>query len=222
MVHRGSLRLIRAVLHTSLTSKLSSRSSSPATHHSTRCPESGYTSIMTRHILFDPTNEAAFLELRGRYDWMLLQNSSVHCVDDVQVLATSAEILERLNYLVVRMDAATWPNAAAMHDSFASALSFPNSYGRNLDALNDALGDVAEFSFGSNPEKSGTVLTIANFDAAPDLPAACAALDIFARQARRGLLVGHPMLCVVVTERQLPPVGAMPVYPSTLLTPLSR
>lgn len=51
-----------------------------------------------------------------------------------------------------------------MHAAFAASMSFPDYYGKNLDALDDVLSDVATFSYGCDPAAAGTVLAIADFD----------------------------------------------------------
>ncbi len=44
----------------------------------------------------------------------------------------------------VFLDGAKIDSTADLHSIFAEALSFPEYYGKNLDALHDALTDIAE------------------------------------------------------------------------------
>ena len=44
----------------------------------------------------------------------------------------------------ITIDCAAISDRGAFHDSFSSALSFPNWYGRNLDALHDCLAAISE------------------------------------------------------------------------------
>jgi hypothetical protein len=46
-------------------------------------------------------------------------------------------------YDVVEFDASSWATADQMFDCVAAALHFPQYFGRNLDALNDCMRDVA-------------------------------------------------------------------------------
>lgn len=46
--------------------------------------------------------------------------------------------------VTIKLDAKDFENAAQVHDYLAEQLEFPRYYGRNLDALNDCLGDICE------------------------------------------------------------------------------
>jgi hypothetical protein len=119
-------------------------------------------------------------------------------------------------YHIVRLDAGEWATEATMHHALAEALDFPDYYGKNLDALNDCLGDVASLAYGSREGATGLVLALDRFDRfMRQLPrAAPIVLDIFASQARVAALIGHRMLCLVRSDDPdlfVPPVGAMSV-----------
>ncbi|MGB2721931.1 MAG: hypothetical protein WBC54_19480 [Rhodococcus sp. (in: high G+C Gram-positive bacteria)] len=89
----------------------------------------------------------------------------------------------------------------------------------NLDALNDCLGDVGRYSYGSESSSAGTVLAIAGFDSLLDIdrPTALGVLDVFARQARLSALYGHAMLCLVETAGdELGKVGGTDVSQATV------
>jgi hypothetical protein len=75
-----------------------------------------------------------------------------------------------------------------MHRDIARTLDFPDYYGRNLDALNDCLGDVACGAYGVRPNVTGLVLVLQSYDqfAARSADTAHELLGIFATQARRG------------------------------------
>ena len=45
---------------------------------------------------------------------------------------------------IVLLDGNQIKNISDLHETFASALGFPGYYGRNLDALHDALTDITE------------------------------------------------------------------------------
>jgi hypothetical protein len=75
-------------------------------------------------------------------------------------------------------------------------------YGRNLDALNDCLRDVATFDYGSDPDSTGTVVAFRHYDqiVSMDSDRAQAVLDIFTDRARDGLLIGHRMMVLVQSD----------------------
>ncbi|BAH56153.1 barstar family protein [Rhodococcus opacus] len=165
--------------------------------------------------MFDPTDRDLFNEQRQRFDWSLLQNGNVYRYDTAFQLDSACTRLTDLGYLVHHIEAELWTTVADMHTAFANAMSFPAYYGRNLDAFNDVLRDVAMFDYGSDPTSSGTVLAIADYDtlAGIDRRTAGEVLDIFAFQARLAALYGHPMLCLAEsTVTDYPPVGGRPVY----------
>jgi hypothetical protein len=168
---------------------------------------------MTRRPLFDPTDVETFRERTGRYDWHLLRSSPVHRVDTSDELRVAADRLAELGYAVHRLAGAGWRTRDDVYAALAAALSFPGYQGRNLDALDDCLRDVAEFEYGGDPAAAGTVLAIDDGDrlAAVGPGFAHALLDVFAGAAQYAALLGHPMLCVVATTADLAPVGARPV-----------
>ncbi|HEY3957829.1 MAG TPA: barstar family protein [Streptosporangiaceae bacterium] len=167
---------------------------------------------MTRALVFDATVRD-FAQQWERLDWQLLQSSSVHRFRSDDELERTADGLARLGYVVHRLDAGSWRHEDKMHAALATELEFPSYYGRNLDALNDAFMDVAEYRYGGDPSTTGTVLAIARYGqfASQNPKLAHALLEIFANNARRGLLVGHPMLCLISTIHDFPAVGATPI-----------
>jgi Barstar (barnase inhibitor) len=167
---------------------------------------------MTRSLVFDAT-APDFADQWQRLDWQLLQNSSVHRYSSDNEMERTAIGLAGLGYVLHYFDAGNWRHDEEMHTTLAAELQFPNYYGRNLDALNDAFRDVAEYRYGSDSSATGTVFALSKYEPFtlqnPDL--ARTFLDIFAVNARYGLLVGHPMLCLIGSTREFPEVGATPV-----------
>lgn len=175
--------------------------------------------VSSRAVTFDPTDHELFVVQAQGFDWQLLQNGSVHRYGDRFGLDTASAHLAELGYMVHSLDADPWLDTADMHTALATALSFPGSYGRNLDALNDCLGDVGRYSYGSESNSAGTVLAIAGFDSLLDIdrPTALGVLDVFARQARLSALYGHAMLCLVETPSdELGKVGGTDVSQATV------
>ncbi|UTT51201.1 barstar family protein [Rhodococcus gordoniae] len=170
---------------------------------------------MTRNAVFDPTDRALFGEQQQRFDWSLLQLGNVVRYETAFQLTSACARLTDLGYITHEIDAATWTTVEDMHTTFAQTMSFPAYYGRNLDAFNDVLRDVATFDYGSDPVSTGTVLAIAHYDTLVDLDRYTAekVLHIFAVQARMAGLYGHPMLCLVHTQAtDLGRVGGVVVH----------
>ncbi|MDZ7917434.1 MAG: barstar family protein [Rhodococcus sp. (in: high G+C Gram-positive bacteria)] len=174
---------------------------------------------MARKVVFDPTERELFDEQRQGFDWTLLQSGFVFRYTTRFQLDRACTRLTDLGYLVHELDAREWTSVEDMHTAFAASLSFPHYYGKNLDAFNDVLRDVATFSYGSDPATAGTVLAIANFDALLhiDHRTGRTILEIFASQARLAALYGHPMLCLVeTTASDLGKVGDVDIYEGTV------
>jgi RNAse (barnase) inhibitor barstar len=98
----------------------------------------------------------------------------------------------------------------------AQGLGFPDYFGRNLDALNDCMRDVASCEYGWRPDATGLVIVLRAFDAFARLDRRTAQimLDILADQARAAILIGNRIICLVQSddpELTCEPVGAMPV-----------
>jgi len=152
----------------------------------------------------------------GGKDWALFQNGHVHLYWRAQVLDETISWLSANGYQIFAIDAAHWADAADMHSDLGRALDFPNYYGRNLNALNDCLRDVALYEYGAQRDSAGTVLVLNHFDsfARADREVAQALLDICAGVARMANLVGHRMLCLVQSDDpgiEFEPVGATSV-----------
>jgi hypothetical protein len=170
-------------------------------------------------LVFDAT-APDFAQQWQRLDWQLLQNSSVHRYRSNHEMELTATGLAQLNYAIHHLDAGNWRHEDEMHTTLAAELNFPSYYGRNLDALDDVFRDIAEYRYGSDPRTTGTALVLAGYGlfTLRNSKLAHALLEVFARNARNGLLVGHPMLCLISAEDDFPPVGATPVVLS--LAPL--
>ncbi|MFD4553922.1 barstar family protein [Streptomyces sp. NPDC058469] len=120
------------------------------------------------------------------------------------------------DYQVVILDAGQWTAEADMHRDVASALDFPDYYGRNLDALNDCLRDVESFEYGSTRDTTGLVIVFTDYDhfARAEPRAAHTVLNILADRARSAALFGHRIMGLVHSNDpniEFDPVGAMPV-----------
>ena len=149
-------------------------------------------------------------------DYRLAVRGPVTLFHDRGVLDEAVTWLRGHGYRVARADAGRWTSAGDMHDGLASALDFPAYYGRNLDALEDCLRDVAAGDYGWEPGDTGLALVLGGFDryAEREPRVAHALLDIFTTRSRAATLVGHRLLCLAQTDDPglaLPEVGATPV-----------
>ncbi|QAY69487.1 barstar family protein [Xylanimonas protaetiae] len=156
---------------------------------------------------FDPSDDAPQL------DFVLLSSGPASLFWDPSVLDSACATLTSLGYHLVQLDAGAWDDKVAMLDGVAEALSFPGYFGRNLDALNDCLFDVASGDNWVPEEAAGLVLVLTGFDsfATKDADAAHALVDIYAAQSRYAMLFGRRMLCLLQSDDprlELPLVGS--------------
>ena len=63
-------------------------------------------------------------------------------------------------YDVKEFDAGWWKSDADMYADMALRLDFPDYFGRNLDALNDCMSDVASGDYGWRAETTGLVIVL--------------------------------------------------------------
>lgn len=155
-------------------------------------------------------------EMTHVVDFNLVQNTFVTMFWRPTLLDQTVEWLRGHLYDVVEFDAAAWGSAVDMYDDFSLALNFPDYFGRNLDALNDCMGDVASGDYGWRQDATGLAIVLRAFDtfATMDRATAQTVLDIFASQARSALLIGNRIICLVQSDDPrlaFEPVGAMPV-----------
>jgi RNAse (barnase) inhibitor barstar len=149
-------------------------------------------------------------------DFRLVSNGFVTLFRSRAIFASTTAWLADHGYRIVTVDATAWTTDADLHRELAAALDFPAYYGSNLDALDECLGDVAAYAYGSSRDATGLVLVFEHYNAfathRPDT--AHAVLDSFARRARDAALIGHRMLCLVRSDDpnlRFAPVGATPV-----------
>lgn len=143
-------------------------------------------------------------------------NSPVTMFHRLDVLAETLTWLRSHRYEIVELDASTWVSEAGMLGDMARRLDFPDYFGHNADALDDCLGDVASGEYGWDVSATGLVVLLRRFDAyvRTNHRSAQKLLDILSRNARKGLLIGNRLLCVVQTDdpqSSFEPVGAMSV-----------
>jgi hypothetical protein len=146
----------------------------------------------------------------------LLTNTSVTLFWRPQILNETTAWLSDHGYQVTRFDAAAWSTEHDLHRDVATTLSFPDYYGRNLDALNDCMRDVVSQDYGWAPNTTGLALVFIGYDAftARCPRAAHIVLDIMADHSRAAALFGRRLMCLVHSNDpniRFEPVGATPV-----------
>ena len=143
-----------------------------------------------------------------RLDFNLLQNGSVHLYHRSAVLFEDAEWLKNHDYQLDNFDCSKWETEEAMHVDLGSRLGFPDYYGKNLDALNDCLRNIAV-------SDSGRVLLFHRYDVfTANLPkVAWHVLDIIDRNSWLHLLFGRRLFALVQSDNpsiEFPPIGSRP------------
>jgi hypothetical protein len=130
-----------------------------------------------------------------------------------EVLRSNVAWLSDHGYRVVHLEASRWRIEQDVHADLALALNFPDYYGRNLDALNECLSDVAGCDYGFSEADAGLVLVMRGIDRfmqrQPRL--ALDLMDAVVGTARGAALFGHRILCLVQSDDpnlEIPPIGA--------------
>lgn len=143
-------------------------------------------------------------------DKQLLQNGPIILYFQRRILEESAEWFGQQNYKVVTFDCRQWKSREDFFTDVSQRLNFPEYFGRNLDAFNDCLSEIAL------PERRGTVLVFLRFEtfAARHPQFAWAVLDIIATNAYHFLLDAYQLIALVQSDDPklaFQPVGARPV-----------
>ncbi len=120
-------------------------------------------------------------------------------------------------FAVASFDCARWGDGELFHDDLAAGLGLPGYYGRNLDALDELLIEVADGRVGFAVDRRGAVVVLRRFDQlhTADRARAHSVLDIFYRAAIEGLVGGRPMACLVHSDDP----GLQPISVGQVLVP---
>jgi RNAse (barnase) inhibitor barstar len=102
--------------------------------------------------------------LGNRLDFEIARDGFVRRLRDDAALRNAETWLRREGYRVIELDAGAWQEDKQMHIAFAAALQFPSHFGKNLDALNDCMSDVAEADYGWDATETGIVLILSGFE----------------------------------------------------------
>jgi len=136
-------------------------------------------------------------------DWIILRDGGVALYRRPEILAQDLHWLKSKGYRIISFDAGQWSSEDQMHDALKSALSFPDYYGKNLDALDECVcGDLVV------PDEGGLVLVMRQYDrfakneVRPNGARSFAetVLDIFTRAVRYHMLFGRRLLILVQSD----------------------
>ncbi|WP_049973411.1 barstar family protein [Curtobacterium sp. B18] len=134
----------------------------------------------------------------NRLDFEIARDGFVRRLQGDAAVRNAETWLRREGYRVIELDAGTWREDKQMHIAFATALQFPSHFGKNLDALNDCMSDVAEADYGWDATETGLVLILSGFDDFAQLPRiADHVTQILGRQGRYAALFGNRLLTIL-------------------------
>jgi hypothetical protein len=143
-------------------------------------------------------------ESGNRLDWKILRDGSIALYWRREFLDGDINWFHQENYQVFLFDCGRWATSEEMYADFERTLAFPTYFGRNLDALDDSLGDLPV------PDVGGIAFALTHFDAyakgagaallPSGRPEAEIVLDILAGTSRNFLLTGRRFLTLVHTD----------------------
>lgn len=137
-------------------------------------------------------------------DWTILRDGGVALYWRPEVLEGDITWLRSNGYRIIEFDAGEWNSEGQMHEALMPRLSFPDYYGRNLDALNDCMWEDIEI-----PDEGGLVLVFRRYDhfaramqiARVDTRSfAEIVLHVFARAVRYHMLFGRRLMIIVQSD----------------------
>jgi RNAse (barnase) inhibitor barstar len=168
------------------------------TSRSQIAPESGGYNPLAMAVF--STNEV----IDQRLDWTVLRDGGVALYWRPEILADDLHWFGSNGYRIVSFETADWLTEDQMHDSLNADLSFPDYYGKNLNALDECMWDDLVV-----PDAGGLVLVLNHYDhfAKAGLDAgssgkktADVVLDIFARAIRYHMLFGKRLIILVQSD----------------------
>jgi RNAse (barnase) inhibitor barstar len=98
-------------------------------------------------------------------DWIVLRDGGVCLYWRQEILADDVDWLKSNGYKSIFFDAADWQSTRdwesenLMHESLKAQLSFPEHYGKNLDALDECMLDDLVV-----PDSGGLALVLTHYD----------------------------------------------------------
>jgi hypothetical protein len=134
-------------------------------------------------------------------DYVIIRDGGITIYRNLGYLEEDVQWLQDRRYRIHRVDCANWVSENAMHESLQGALSFPDYYGKNFDALNDVVPDLEV------PDDGGVALVLTSYDLYANGPGTSLAgsgvnqgeivLDILSRASHTFLLTGKRFLTMI-------------------------
>lgn len=143
-------------------------------------------------------------------DWIVLRDGGVCLYWRQEILMEDVDWLKSNGYKIIFFDAAEWQSASdwetenLMHESLKARLSFPEYYGKNLDALDECIQDDLVV-----PDQGGLALVLNHYDLffkplqnpiSPERSTAEIVLSIFAEAVRYHMLFGRRLLILMQSD----------------------
>ena len=134
----------------------------------------------------------------------ILRDGGIALYWRAEILSDDLKRLESGGYRIISFEAGDWLSEGQFHDSFKADLSFPDYYGKNLDALNDCIQNDLVV-----PDSVGLVLVLNHYDhfakaVLGQRPSgdstAEVVLDILAGAVRFHMLFGRRLLILVQSD----------------------
>jgi hypothetical protein len=139
-----------------------------------------------------------------RLDWQILRDGAIHLYWRSEYLAEDERWFADHGYRLYRFDCSTWTSSDEMFADFGRVLEFPDWWGRNINALDECMADLA---IGTG---AGAALLLSNFDiyffgsgAATLMSGRIEAevvLDIISRASQFQLLNGRRLVALIQTK----------------------
>lgn len=132
-------------------------------------------------------------------DFAILSRGPVGLYRSAEELGLAVETLAGLEYETVTLDAAEWRGDSDLFDAFVEALHFPEYFGRNWDAFEEVISDVASGELSWPRDAAGLVVVIENGDdlMAVSRRAPRLVVQIFADASRRASLFGNRLILLL-------------------------
>ncbi len=143
-------------------------------------------------------------------DTQILKSGPVSLYLNPAFLEEDISWFDENGYQIFRFDCLKWFTVETFHKAISNILKFPDYYGRNLDALNDCLGDNQAF----NSDKILLVFDGFQKFAQEFMDTAFGILDIIADKSREYLVDGIRLILLIQSDDpklHFEPVGASSV-----------